>query len=66
MNIPNLMLMFVVLVTVVVIIVHFIKKNKAEIVEQAVDVDDKTYTLDKIIKFVKKIFSTILEVIYYG
>ena len=65
MNIPNLMLMFVVLVTVVVIIVHFIKKNKAEIVEQAVDVDDKTYTLDKIIKFVKKRLDEITKINLY-
>ena len=54
MNIPNLMLMFVVLVSVIVIIVHFIKKNKEEVVEQQVDVDDKTYTLDKMVLFVKK------------
>ena len=65
MNIPNLMLMFVVLVSVIVIIVHFIKKNKEEVVEQQVDVDDKTYTLDKIIKFVKKRLDEITKVNLY-
>jgi len=57
--------MFVVLVSVIVIIVHFIKKNKEEVVEQQVDVDDKTYTLDKIIKFVKKRLDEITKVNLY-
>ena len=65
MNIPNLMLMFVVLVSVIVIIMHFIKKNKEEVVEQQIDVDDKTYTLDKIIKFVKKRLDEITKVNLY-
>ena len=54
MSITNVMLIFVVLVAVVALIAHSIKKNKDEIVEQAVEVDDKTYTLDKKVKFVKK------------
>ena len=54
MNITNIMLMFVVVVIVFVTIAHMIKKNKNEIVEAKVDVDDKTYTLDKMIKFVKQ------------
>ena len=62
MNIPNLMLMFVVAVAVIATIMHFIKKNKNEIVDEHIDVDDKTYTLDKIIKFVKKRLDEITKI----
>ena len=65
MNIPNLMLMFVVFVAVMALIVHFIKKNKNEVVEEQIDVDDKTYTLDKIIKFVKKRLDEITKINLY-
>ena len=65
MNIPNLMLTFVVFVAVVALIVHFIKKNKNEVVEEQIDVDDKTYTLEKIIKFVKKRLDEITKINLY-
>ncbi len=65
MNIPNLMLMFVVTVAVFAVIVHFLKKNKDEVVDEQIDVDDKTYTLDKIIKFVKKRLDEITKINLY-
>ena len=65
MNIPNLMLMFVVAVAVIATIMHFIKKNKNEIVDENIDVDDKTYTLDKIVKFVKKRLDEITKINLY-
>ncbi len=65
MNIANIMLMFVVVVIVFVTIAHMIKKNKNEIVEGAVDVDDKTYTLDKMIKFVKQRLDEITKINLY-
>ena len=65
MSITNVMLIFVVLVAVVALIAHSIKKNKDEIVEQAVEVDDKTYTLDKMVKFVKKRLDEITKINLY-
>jgi len=46
--------MFVVTVIVFVAIAHKIKKNKEELVEERVEIDDKTYTLEKMIIYVKK------------
>ena len=65
MNIANLMLMFVVAVIVIVAITHMIKKNKDEVVEGAVTVDDKTYTLDKMIQFVKQRLDEITKINLY-
>ena len=53
MNISNIALTFVVIVAAVSAIVYMIKKNKNEIVEESIEVDDKTFTLDKMVKFVK-------------
>ena len=65
MNITNIMLMFVVVVIVFITIEHMIKKNKNEIVDSKVDVDDKTYTLDKMIKFVKQRLDEITKINLY-
>ena len=65
MNITNIMLMFVVVVIVFITIAHMIKKNKNEIVDSKVDVDDKTYTLDKMIKFVKQRLDEITKINLY-
>ncbi len=65
MNITNIMLMFVVVVVVLFLISHMIKKNKNEIVEGQVEVDDKTYTLDKMIKFIKQRLDEITKINLY-
>ena len=65
MNIANLMLMFVVVVIVIFLIVRSIKKNKTEEVETAVEVDDQTYNLDVMIKFVKKRLDEITKINLY-
>ena len=54
MPVSNIALIFVVSVVAVALMVYLLRKNKSEIVEDKVDVDDKTYTLDVMIKFVKK------------
>ena len=54
MDIKNIMMIFVVLVAAVSTIAYFLKKNKNEEVQEAVEVDDKTYTLDKMVKFVNQ------------
>ena len=54
MDIKNMALIFVVIVATVAIITRLIKKNKSEEIDNKIDVDDKTYTLEIMIKFVKK------------
>ena len=65
MSIPNLMLIFVVFVVVIFFIVRSIRNNKNEVVDGVVEVDDKTYTLDKMIKFVKKRLDEITKINLY-
>jgi pilus assembly protein CpaF len=65
MTIANLMMIFVVLVVVLFLIARSIKKNKEEVVDEIVEVDDKTYTLDKMIKFVKKRLDEITKINLY-
>ncbi|MBR1540652.1 MAG: hypothetical protein IJ629_05810 [Clostridia bacterium] len=65
MSIPNLMLIFVVFVVVIFFIVRSIRNNKNEVVDAAVEVDDKTYTLEKMIKFVKKRLDEITKINLY-
>ena len=65
MPITNLALIFVVTVIAVAVVLHLLKKNKNEMVEDKVDVDDKTYTLDIMIKFVKRRLDEITKVNLY-
>ena len=65
MPITNLALIFVVTVIAVAVVMHLLKKNKNEMVEDKVDVDDKTYTLDIMIKFVKRRLDEITKVNLY-
>ena len=65
MSIANLALMFVVIVVVLIVITNIIKKNKNALVEDKVEVDDKTYTLDKMVKFVKQRLDEITKINLY-
>ena len=65
MNIPNIMMIFVVFVVIIFLIVRKIRNNKNEIVDVAIEVDDKTYTLDKMVKFVKKRLDEITKINLY-
>ena len=65
MDIKNIMMIFVVLVAAVSAIAYFLKKNKNEEVQEAVEVDDKTYTLDKMVKFVKSRLDEITKINLY-
>ena len=62
MTITNILLSIVVLVVAGMVIFYYIKKKKSAIVEKAVDVDDKTYTLDVMKNFVKKRLDEITKV----
>ena len=54
MNIGNIMLIFVVLVAAVSAIVYMVKKNQNQVIEDAIEVDDKTFTLDKMVNLLNK------------
>ena len=61
----NIVLMLVVLSVAGYAIYYVIKKKKAAQVEVAVDVDDKTYTIDVMIEFVKKRLDEITKINLY-
>lgn len=63
--IANMILMFVVVVIVFFTVTHFIKKNKEEVVDEEVVADDKTYTFELMIKFVKKRLDEITKINLY-
>ena len=65
MDIKNMALIFVVVVVAVVAIMKILKKNKAEVVDDKINVDDKTYTLEIMIKFVKKRLDEITKINLY-
>lgn len=65
MNIANIALIFVVLVIAAAAVVYLAKKNKNEMVEDQIEVDDKTYNLDKMVKFVKQRLDEITKINLY-
>ena len=64
MDIANIALIFVILVVAAAAVVNMIKKNKNELVD-GMEVDDKTYTLDKMVKFVKQRLDEITKINLY-
>lgn len=65
MTITNLLLSLVVLVAGLSAIFYYIKKKKTQEVENVIQVDDKTYTLDVMKEFVKKRLDEITKVNLY-
>ena len=65
MTITNILLTIVVLVVAIVAILYYLKKKKNEEVETAINVDDKTYTLDVMKEFVKRRLDEITKVNLY-
>lgn len=65
MNIANLAGIFVVVVVAVIAVINVIKKNKESEVVDKVEVDDKTYTLELMVKFVKRRLDEITKVNLY-
>ena len=65
MSIANIILTITVIIVVFIWIIHLLRKNKEEVVEQEVAVDSKTYSLDTMIKFVKKRLDEITKVNLY-
>lgn len=65
MTVMNLMLILVVILIATYIVYRNIKKKKEAEVEVAVEVDDKTYTIEKMIEFVKKRLDEITKINLY-
>ena len=61
----NLLLIVVVVVIAFALLINFIKKRKNEQKEDVLEVDDKTYTLDMMIAFVKKRLDEITKINLY-
>ncbi len=65
MSITNILLIFGVIAVIISAIYYFLKKKKEAPVEDTINVDDKTYTLDKMQEFVKKRLDEITKVNLY-
>ena len=65
MNVMNILLTFVVLIIIGIIIKYVIEKNKNAEVEEGIDIDDKTYTIEKMKDFVKKRLDEITKINLY-
>ena len=64
MDIKNYIIMFVLIVLLGIFVASKIKQNKEEEVK-AIEVDDKTYNLDKMVQFVKKRLDEITKINLY-
>jgi len=65
MNITNIVLILIIVIVVVATIVYVIKNKKSAIIEEKVNVDDKTYTLEKMKEFVKRRLDEITKINLY-
>ena len=65
MNLINIILILVVLIGAGFFIVYKLKKKQDEKIEEQIQVDDKTYTLDQMKEFVKKRLDEITKINLY-
>ena len=65
MTIINIILILVVIIVAVYTVFYTIKKKKTAEVETVIEKDDKTYTIDKMIEFVKKRLDEITKINLY-
>ena len=65
MDIKNMALIFVVVALSIVAIMKIVKKSKEDTIDDQIIVDDKTFTLDIMIKFVKKRLDEITKINLY-
>ena len=61
----NILLIVIVVILAIALLLNFIKKRKNEVQEDVLEVDDKTYTLEKMIEFVKKRLDEITKINLY-
>ena len=65
MNVTNLILMAIVIGVAIAIVRRFVTKRKNEEVEDQMQIDDRTYTLDTMIAFVKRRLDEITKINLY-
>ena len=65
MDFTNLLLMIVVLITAAALVLYFINKKKNGEVEDTIEYDDKTFTLDKMTGFVRRRLDEITKINLY-
>ena len=65
MTITNIVLILVVLAIAGYLVYYIIKKKKTAEVESEIDIDDKTYTIEKMIEFVKRRLDEITKINLY-
>ena len=65
MNVVNLIIMAIVIGVAIAIVRRFITKRQNEEVENQMQVDDRTYTLEMMIAFVKKRLDEITKINLY-
>ncbi len=61
----NVLLIVAIIIGAFFLLLHFIKKRKTEEAEASIEVDDKTYTLEKMKAFVKKRLDEITKINLY-
>ncbi len=65
MDITNILLMIGILITTAVLILYFLNKKKHQEVEEVVEIDDKTFTLEKMTEYVKRRLDEITKINLY-
>lgn len=65
MSVTNVLLIIIVLISAAVAVVYFLNKKKNEEVEEPIEKDDKTFTLDMMTEFVKKRLDEITKINLY-
>lgn len=61
----NALLIVLIIIIAVFLVINFIKKRKNEKTEVLVEVDDKTYNIDKMQAFIKKRLDEITKINLY-
>ena len=65
MDITNILLMIGILIATAVLIIYFLNKKKNQEVEEVVEIDDKTFTLEKMTEYVKRRLDEITKINLY-
>ena len=65
MSIFNTLLIIIIFISAVASVLYYVKKNKNAEVEQEIEKDDKTYTLQKMKEYVKKRLDEITKINLY-
>ncbi len=61
----NIILGLAVVALMIILVIYFINSKKTAVVEKQIDIDEQTYTLDKMIEFVKRRLDEITKINLY-